>query len=320
MPVELFKKKITIKNNNSDPIKKKILLYQKGDFHSEISGCFIYNLYKSYTLYVYYPNYKSSNNYFNYYENELNVKLNFVDIFNEDIYDYIIMLTSREIELLKPKNINKFILIKHVNEDNYDNYINISLTKIVKSYFNIMPIYNTINNYQKHNVISIIGNMSSTIVRDLEGLIELSHGLDNYDIYIFTRKIDAKYHNIYNKNNKFKIFINLNVHNLMQKLKQSKFIITADTDYYSNEGFKTGVLTGMIPLALNNDIPLIMSKKLNNIYQLKNVIEYDKMTDVCNILNSLSNTEYNILQNGFIENKKYILNHNSVILNNILKF
>lgn len=327
MTIEYFKKKIPLykkiiedKNKNIvvNTLNKKILIYQNGDFHTEISCCIIYH-YSHLQIDIYHPHIKSINNCFVYYENIFEKKLNYVDNVNEDMYEYIFVLTSREINLLKPKNKNKYILFKHVNEDIFDNYIDISFNKLVKAKYNIMPIYNLANNNKRYNIISIVGNMSSLIVRDLEGLIKLLNSLSGYYLYIFTRKIDEKFRAIFYNHNMCKIYINLNTQEMISKIQKSKFIITADTPYYQQEGIKTGVLTGMIPLALNNNIPLILSKKLNKIYQLRGVIEYDDIFEISKKIMSLNENEYNKLVDLLIEYKQQIVDKNGKTLNKIIK-
>ena len=110
--------------------------------------------------------------------------------------------------------------------------------------------------------------------------------------------------------NNCKIYINSSTENMIEKIRQSKFIFTADTSYYWQAGENTGVLTGMIPLALNNDIPLILSKKLNSIYKLAGVIEYDSVDNLINTLDNMKQIEYDNLVEIFVKRKKNIILEN----------
>ncbi len=325
MNIEYFKKKIKVKSiskvpgNETRNQTKKILIYQHGDFHTEISGFLMYN-YANCDIDIHHPHTNSTNNCFKYYESILKKKINYVDKVDEKIYAYIFILTSREIKLFN--NIvdkKKYILFKHVNEDITDNFINISLTPLVKANINIMPIYNNINEKKRENNICIIGNMSCGKIRDLDGIANLIKNFKKYEILIFTRKIDEKYKQIYTKYQNVKIYMNLGTTEMIERIQKSKYILTADTEYYNENGNKSGVLTGMIPLALNNDIPLIMTSKLNKIYGLDGVIEYSNMTDVANKLNLMSDVKYNSLTQIFIENKNKIINSNKKKLFTFIK-
>lgn len=317
MTIEFFKKKSITKYNknlfvNNEQInkkynsKKKILIYQSGDFHTEIAGFIIY-YYNNYTIDIYHPFNKSSNNCFSYYEKIFKIKMNYINVTNEDEYEYIFMLTSREIKTSYIKNFNKYILFKHVNEDNFDKFLNISLTPIVSANSYILPIYNNPNQNKRHNIICIIGNMSCNKIRDIDGTIKLIGLLKSFHVYIFTRKIKDEYKSELSKFDNCSIYINMSTETMIDKIRRSKFILTADTKYYSENGHSTGVLTGMIPLALNNDVPLILSKNLNKIYNIKGVIEYDELHNISNQINNMDNCVYNSILKCFVSYKNDVL-------------
>lgn len=309
--VDLFKKIVT-------PMKKKILIYQNEDYHSETSGIIIQN-YIMYDIDVYHPHKKSINDCFDYYSKIFSKKINRITYFDSKSYDHVFMLTDREISKIKHNNQdnNKFILFKHINDDGkHKKYMNICFTKLVEANICMLPIYNHENHCERKNIISIIGNMSSSIVRDLTGIFKLGTNefiKKNYVINIYTRKIEKKFHDNIINLNQFKVYINQPTETMINEIRKSKFILTADTEYYTKVGPNQGVMTGMIPLALNNEIPLIMSCELNNIYNILGIVEYKKMCDIANIIKTIDNGAYFQLLKKFVDEKNKIINENKKI-------
>jgi len=315
--VDLFRK-TTISS------QKKILIYQNEDYHSETSGFIIQN-YPAYDIDVYYQHKKSVNDCFDYYSTIFNKKINRITYVNEKQYDNIFVLTDREVTQIKhdTKSNGKFILFKHINNDNkYKNYMNICFTKLVDANICMLPIYHHENHNKRQNVISIIGNMSSPVVRELDGIIEMGKNnfiKSNYVINIYTRKIDKNFQNNIASMNHIKVYINCPTDSLINNIRKSKFILTADTDYYTKVGSNQGVMTGMIPMAMNNEIPLIMSHSLNSIYGILGVVEYKKFSDIIDILKNMNDNSYTQLLKKFIDGKNKIISDNKKIFETKLR-
>lgn len=295
--------------------KHKILLYQENDFHTEVAGFLIYHFKDKFTIDIYHPHIHSSNNCFNYYEKIFNIKLNYISDIIESQYIHIFVLTYNEITNLNVNRSSKYTLIKHKNDNNDLGYNYISLTPVVKSLFHILPIYQYDNNNTRYNVISIIGNISHKNVRNFGEIIILANILKRFNIYIFTRKISSKLERLLPSN--CKIFINEPTEPMINKIRKCRYIFTADTEYYSDEN--NGILTGMIPLALNNNVPLILSKELNSIYQFEGVIVNSDINETANRINKMTLDDYNKLLKVFINHKNKILNTNKNKLNRLIK-
>ncbi len=111
--------------------------------------------------------------------------------------------------------------------------------------------------------------------------------------------------------NKVRIFYDLKTCEMTKYFKHIKFfwILTSNESFYYEDR-----LCGMIPLSLNFNIPPILPRKLNDIYQIQNCIIYDNELNIDEIIN-LSNYE-KLLENFEIE-KKIIISNNDKILQQI---
>lgn len=275
--------------NNTE--NKNILIYQNKDMHTEVIGTLIYNFMK-YNIHIYYKHTESKSNSIPYYEQIFKKKIINVNEINESIYDAIIILTSGELNQLTPKNKIKYILINHENGTVNDNYYNISLTPIVKSHTYILPIYMHNNNNNRNNQISIIGSLLEH-QRDMKNISRLIKNFPKYVICIYTRYIDPEFKNSLSDYKNYVLYEKMDTKTMINKIRNSKFIYTADTDNYSEKGVRGGILTGMVPIGLNNNIPIIMTKKLNTIYNLKGVLEYDEnILELKDTIENMNNTTY----------------------------
>lgn len=300
---------------------KKILIYQHEDYHSEISGLVIQNC-MSFEIDVYYPNIKSTNNCFEYYSKIFNKKIKYVTHnINAKLYHRIFVLTNKEISKIKHDNFDKtkIVLFKHINieeKDQYKDYFSISFAKMIRANICMLPIYQKENHtHKRQNIISIVGNMSSPIVRDLDGILLLGGSefiKKNYCLHIYTRKIEKIFQEKISQMKNVKIYINCTANILIENIRKSKFLLTADTDYYRRVGPNQGVMTGIIPLGLNNEVPIIMSNDLDGIYNLQGTIIYNSMKNIADILKNMDDLTYNKILKDFIEGKNKIIESNKI--------
>ncbi|ARF08816.1 hypothetical protein Catovirus_1_866 [Catovirus CTV1] len=280
---KLFQKE-TIKNNKIIPtnnsnktisiISKRILIYQNKNMHTEVIGMFMFN-FKDYDIDVYHPHISSSSNSIPYYEQIFKKRVTYVNTIFEELYSVIIILTSGELDTIKPKCNKKYLLVNHENATVNNKFINISLTPIVRSDYFLLPIYSYPNNNSRLKEISIIGSLQNH-QRDITNIYKLITNFPNYNINLFTRYLEEKTRNTFLKHKNFKLFEKMDTRSMIDIIRKSKFIYTADTENYTEKGIRGGILTGMIPIGLNNNIPIIMTKRLNVIYNLTGVLLYEK--------------------------------------------
>lgn len=267
--------------------------------HTEVIGMLIFNL-KNYEIDIFHPHINNPSNSIPYYEEIFKKRVRYVNTVFEELYQIVIILTSREIETIKPKTIKKYLVINHENESVNNKYFNVSLTPIVKSHFYILPIYDYPNNCQRENQICIIGSMYSH-QRDLTNIHKLIKEFPMYNVCLFTRLIDEKIKSTYLKYKNFVLYEKADTKTMINIIRKSKFIYTADTENYTETGIRGGILTGMVPLGLNNNVPIIMTRRLNNIYNLTGNLLYDK--DIMELKNELINLN-NMMYTDLIKKSK----------------
>ena len=241
--------------------------------------------------------------------------------------DLIIFLSSGDInqywvkEYLSIKG-KRIITIPHVPKHPHPNdNISIVLTPILKNINNgndvhyILPIYNKIPANLHENKMCILGvvglcDENNKDIKDLELLIDTVDP-SKFLVYIFTRgsNISRRLINKYKFSNVM-VFENIGSSEMVRKLEMCKFILplpSKDSWYYKDR------LTGVIPLAINNNIPMVLPNKLKEIYDLKGCISYDSsLLEIIDEVVNISEDKYNhILQEMYnwktkvcLENKK----------------
>lgn len=285
----------------------KICFVQIEDYHTEVLGFFIQNFIND-ELYLYHPHYHSPFNSVSFYQKAFDKTVSQVDSVIEDMYDMIVILTSREHKLFNIKNKNKYLLICHVNTEVYDDFLQMSLTPLIeKTSFCNLPVYYIENNETRKNIIGIIGlsryNIEKKDIFDLYGFVKKTV---NYQFFIYSRP-EPKLIMFFSSLPNITFRSNCPTENMITELKCAKFIMTVDKE---GQFYQTTGLSGSIPLALSLNVPLIMSEKLNNIYELYGVITYDKTAhEIVDTINQIDDTVYNQLlqyfgycRNALIEN------------------
>lgn len=301
-------------------MRKSILLYQQEDKHTEIFGCFIHNL-KNHNIYIYHPAEKTSpSSCIQYYDKLFGINIKLVEIFDEAQYDVIFIMSSPEIENIKPFYKCKYVLVTHNNKLYYGDYVSISVTPLVKGKYHIIPIYPYQLSPQlpRENKICIVGIMRG-YQRDKKNIELLLQHFSMYNVFIFT-KSDKKEYEQFEKYPNCKIMIHAKTEYMLKEIQTSKFIYMADTKNYYHK--RIGVLSGMMLLGLNNSIPLIMSNKLNNVYKLDGVLTYENhITELNDNLIKISNGDesYNQLVELSKKDNIKINKTNAVVFDKLMK-
>lgn len=307
-----FKEQLKV-NPQSKPVIQKdlVLIYQNQNMHTEVIGMFMYN-FMNYDIHIYLGDKNNISNSIPYYEKALNKIITYVDHINEKLYKMIVILTAGEINTITPIIKNKYILVNHESATVHKEYYNISLTPIVKSSMYLLPVYDHLNNNHRTSIISIIGSLYNH-QRDIKNIIKLVHNYVEFKICIFTRYIDKTTREMLQKYRNFVIYEKASTDTMMDVLRKSRYIYTADTENYTENGVRGGILTGMIPLGLNNNIPIIMTKRLNLIYNLKGVLLYDNdIMELREIIKNMEHNRYKELLDLSLQDKKNRCNENKL--------
>jgi len=196
----------------------------------------------------------------------------------------------------------------------------------------ILPIYKS-NNYvlkKKQNIYAVVGALREhghdREIRHLLKICGKYKNSGNVMIYLFMRKDDFKRFKArcpsLVDNPIVRIFKGLGSEEMLDILKNVKFIMPLARD---GGWFHTQRLTGTIPLALNNNIPLIIDKKLNDIYGLKGNVCYNFDEGDVDFLNkfevslSIDDELYGRMTEKVIKCKNRIVDENVSKLKDFLK-
>lgn len=195
----------------------------------------------------------------------------------------------------------------------------INLKKTIPTY--ILPIFKRYKklHYKKPSdlkiKLAIIGGIRGSkngyiYDRDLNCIEEILniYKNENYEFHFFMRKWDLIWIKnkkpFLNNNDKIKLFSGLSAPDLLEKLKECKFVLPIAK---KNGWFHTQRLTGSIPLAINFNIPLIIDRKLSEIYNFEDhcLIYENNIKELFNdILNMKDNEYYNLIEKTVILKKK----------------
>ena len=294
----------------------QIAIIQLADQHTEVIGCLLDILDEvNFNIDIYHPPHQSNYSYINYYYYLFH---NFSLVKKiTDKYDYLIFATSREIKNVDRGIVqhytNKIILFSHIPKEIYKGFTNIALYPFHKNKTSyILPIHNkySLINHNKENIFTIVGlSPYNAYAKDINDLLVLlnKYKTNNYKINILTMK-NPKVENILKNYKNVYFFCDLPSSEFIEKVQQSKFILTLAKQkkwYHKNR------LSGSIPIAINNNIPLIIDKKLHNVYNLRGSIVYNhSITEVFEQLLDISQTDYLSLIKDLISYKINVCNYN----------
>lgn len=278
----------------------KILIIQASDKHTEVAG-FLIEYHKNDIIYIYHP-FESPYNCFPYYEKIFNkslIKINKII----DKYDIIYFLTANDVN--KFCNLfGKIITIPHTVKS-LTEFINLPLTPLINEIY-CLPIYNYPNINKRLNEISIIG-LTFHKHKNMKDLLFLINQ-KKFKINIFTREFD----NLISLD-QTNLYINCPTEKMISIIRQSKFIAILD---HEKSWYHQDRLTGSIPLGYNNEIPLILTKKLNDLYELSGNITYKK--SIKEVWDMINNNKYYDLIKNMRECKNKIIEKNHKILSEII--
>lgn len=255
----------------------KICLVGKSKHHTEIAGFFMYAL-QNHDISVCHPWKDSPSNCLPYYQNILSKPLNYVEKVEEDKYDMIIFMTSREVKNYRFsfKDMQKVFIVAHRPEDVYKRYHNISLTPLIPAKTIFLPIYRFANTHTRENFICLVGNLKFRCKEDLDYLMNMIEN-SNYKLFIFCRANDS-IHALVEGFNNTHFIQDLSTDDMLNYIRRSKFLLTLER---KDSRYRKSQLTGVIPLSLNNLVPMITSEAINHIYQLEGNICYkDSVSEV----------------------------------------
>lgn len=309
-------------NHNNNSIN--IAYFEENPFHTEIIGTFIEFFIKfniNFTIFNTYDPSKYIEFFSKFSNTSLSIK-NSNSLFNIiNTFHFIIIGTSYNTNNLKNiiKNFDnsKIIHIAHLNIAIKNSQKTIvltplNITPLTKFILPIHNIYNITHPNKHNNIIAIIGSFENRDYNQLHTLLKY-----NIHIHLFSRfKKDSHIDLLSKQFNNLSLFFDKNTIEIEELFKNVKYIWCSVKD---NGCYFKDRLTGLIPLSFNFNIPLIINKKLNDIYNLKSTITYNNISDIPNIINNINNNQYNDIINNLICEKNIIINNNHSLFKNIFQ-
>jgi hypothetical protein len=316
----------------------KIGIIEFNSCHSETLLSWIeYINNKNYNYNIFVKNKK--NNWLDYYNSLINFRSKILLINNLDFmideYDILFINTSHIVDTnndLFKKMIEynkKIIFIHHYDKPLFKNTINnIIVTPLLKKYIKkktksdiinyILPIFKfkKISKEEFKYLFCFIGNMRHRNLINFEKILELSINY-NFKILYIGNNFGLENFNL-NKYKNFVHFSNLNSIDFIEKLSYVKYLLPIVN---TKKCYSKKRLTGIIPLGINFNIPLIINSIIANIYNFNNlnsIIYNDK--NFVEIIIKIINKEYDYisLKNNLSKMNEKIIKNNNEILDNII--
>jgi hypothetical protein len=318
----------------------KIAIIEFNNCHFETLMTWIeYAILKNYDYKIFVDIENIKNNWLDYYNTIVNIKDNIV-LINElkktiDDYDILFMNTSHIINttntfIKELKNYNKkTIFIHHYDKCLFKNtYNNIIVTPLLKKMIKkniknnsisyILPIFN-VREISKENykyLFCFIGNMRHRELIYFQKILDLSN-IYNFKILYMGNYFGIENYDFKNYNN-FVHFKNLSSIKFIEHLSYVKYLlpIINNKKCYSKKR-----LTGIIPLSINFNIPLIINSKIADIYNFKDINSIIFNDNNFNeIIIKIINCEYNYLslKKNLVNLNKNIINNNNNIIDDIV--
>jgi len=329
-----------------------IALIQLTKKHTEIFGTFIEIILKNnWDLTIYYNLMVDEYSFVPYYlylfKKEITIKP--TGYLTEDIdnIDYFIWTSSsddnRMSDLFKShKFANKSLFVHHQSAHLKDfMYKNIIVSPVIKSQkldalnpAYILPIYKSYNklHYKRREdgkiIFAILGGIRGTnsgkiLDRNLDLIADIIEEFPyaNYEFQFFMRKWDwiwiCKKRPFLKNNPKIVAYSGLQTPEMIKQLHYAKFILPIAK---KNGWFHWQRLTGSIPFAINFNIPLIMDKKLAQIYRLENssIIYNESLLEIFSDIINMQDTEYFKYIENIVRYKKSIYKQNKKNLQELI--
>ena len=311
----------------------EIAYYEERNYHTEILGTFAeYFHKKNIKITVFNDGDKSDfiSFYRKYYGYTVKPTSAIIDTDEHKKYKYIIIGTrdeSLKLDKIYEEISDKCVLIYHllsnIKNDHRNNIVLTPLNITSKSRVCLLPIYGVYTNINKNkckNIYALIGRFKDGN-RDTDELVNIieNNRNDNYEINIYIRHKKFVPHCLMELTKKYpknlKILIGLKTEELEKKLRHTKFMISLISH---NSVYHEDRLSGIIPLSFNFNIPLIIDKTTNNIYDFKSTIVYEqKVSEIFVKTNNLDQEEYQQIIEKMIDEKNDIIKHNESKLDSI---
>ncbi len=310
----------------------KLAYYEENNYHTEIFGTFLYYAFlNNIQITVFNDNDKSG--YISYYKNIHNFDLKMTCELEQlhTNFDNIIIGTSSSINNLKcieSSVSHKLIYVCHLLEDvnHPKNIVLTPLNKLNSNTHYVLPIHNFITNTVTHpkkkNIITLIGRFKDDN-RNTKDIIETITKCPelNYEIHIYSRHKKFVPNSLFNLAKiypaRLKIYLKFNTTDLEKRITESKFLVTLAT---KNSWYHKDRLSGVIPLAFNYNIPLILDDELNKIYNFTSSVVYNEsLMDKIQYITNMSDDEYIELIKRTYTEKNRILKENNLILFNLFQ-
>jgi phosphorylcholine metabolism protein LicD len=321
---------------------KSIVFIQLTDKHTEVFGGLITlfdDCFKN--MYFYYKPYKSD--FVNYYKTIFDKtksiyfydidKININNIGEHDLYVFVTGVEYYDFndELTHiPKN--RILLLSH-HADEYDFLKSLNVGGI----FSITPVYNnvpyfltysnivnTVNKkYRENGKINILlSGFTNPKNKDLKALIKLLNLLYKENNSLFQFHIINFYpiRELNSYGNLCKVYVDLNAKKMMKLINEVDYVLTLAR---KNSSYHKKQLTGILPIAVSMDTPLIIDKDLAKIYNLSEqnsmVYTFDKFINRILLLSNISNKEYMKMCNNLIKYRKKKIYHNKQKMTKLIK-
>jgi hypothetical protein len=313
-----------------------IAYYEENEYHTEILATFLEPFKNNKNVKIIIYNNRDKSGYVEYFKNIYNYEVKQNELLNNDymIFNIIIFGSKADIKKLSIENYNintTLLFINHLKHDlqntnNIEKIKNIVLTKINKINQNInylLPLndcYN-ITTIKNKNIIGLVGRFKDNN-RDIKDLLNsIKYIIDNnidIEIRLYSRHIKFipnEIIEISKISNKVRIFYKISMDEMVKKhLNKIKYFIPL---IKNNSVYHKDRLSGAIPFAYNYNIPLIIDEKTNQIYELKNVLQYkNSLIEILDTIQNINNDDYNKLLNNMINEKQEIVKNNNI---NLLK-
>lgn len=315
----------------------KLAYYEENRYHTEIMGTFLQFFdEKGWEIYVY--NTKDNSATVAYFKKFCQFKQLPHTQFVKDHQDYdkVIVGSSESMNDIaslfhEDTDYNKFIFVCHQPEYIKKQYINVIVLTPLNLILNlnphieyVLPIHNYIKyrSDKKDVRFTIIGRFKDSN-RDVKDLIKLIHYKRelNFTIYIFSRHMKFVPESLFNLEKvypkRLRIFLRHSSDIMDHFLRSTKFILPLVS---ANSWYHKDRLSGNISLAYNYNIPLILDKRLRNIYNIKGCIEYNNsILEVIDQVVDMPDETYNNMVNEFVNSKNEIIVNNKNILNKMIE-
>jgi len=270
--------------NNDDNVKKHVAIFNGFNFHYEMYGFIIEYCKNNNYLLTIFTSFINTLGWFEFYKNhfknyDFELKNNYEFEEMKDIFDIIFIPTDDDYQFKQEWINEKCITINHLNKIRRPEIKNnVDIRPFIQNSKNwAIPCFNILEEKDKENesseeiYLSIIGDSNCGYNYDTINKLASSRFIN---LYIISRsaynfditKID---------NNKFNVVLlnNLDTQHMINMLRKCDYIFVDNTN---NIDHINGVsMCGCIPLAYSTLTPLIISKYNNNLYNFKNVIEFD---------------------------------------------